>query len=259
MKILFIGEIVSQPGRTAVEQVLPQLIKKENVDLVLSNAENMSGGRGATAVNINEMMQLGIHYFSGGDHTFWQRETEDEIDMLPVIRPANYPKGVPGKGFHILDTGKNGKVLFINLMGRTSYNSLFSYLDDPFTKLDQILEETKDEEFAATIVDFHADSTSEKEALTFYADGRVTAVLGTHTHAPSADTIVFPKGTMYVTDVGMTGNIDSVLGVKKEIIINMFLTARNQRFEWESAGRKAFRSVLLDTETSSIERIDKLV
>lgn len=258
MKILFIGEIVSQPGRTAVKEVLPGIIKEEKIDLVLSNAENLSGGRGATIENLAEMEKAGIHYFSGGDHIFWQKETEDELDNLPVIRPANYPNKTPGKGYSVIDTGKTGKVLFINLMGRTSFNSLFSYLDDPFTKFDQILEETKDD-YAAIIVDFHAEATSEKEAFGFYTDGKATAVIGTHTHSPTADNIVLPKGTLYITDVGMTGNIDSVLGVKKEIIIDMFLTARNQRFEWEKSGRKAFRSVLLDTNTSSIIRKDKLI
>ncbi len=259
MKILFVGEIIAGSGRRTVARVLPDIIKEHTPDLVLANAENMSGGRGITEDNVAEMQQLGIDYFTGGDHIFWRAGTDEIIDRLPIIRPANYPEGTPGKGFAEIDAGKSGKVLLINLMGRTSFSSVFSYLDDPFRKADQILEQTEDTKYSAIVVDFHAESTSEKMALAFYLDGRVDAVLGTHTHVPTCDGMVMPKGTIYISDVGMTGIIDSVLGVNKEIIIQLFLTARNQRFEWENTGRKAFRSVLLNTETKSIERVDKLI
>ena len=259
MKILIVGEIIAGPGRRTVNRFLPDIIKAHSPDLVIANAENMSGGRGITEGNIQEMQNTGINYFTGGDHIFWREGTDDIIDNLPVIRPANYPEGTPGKGFVELDTGKTGKVLLINLMGRTSFSSTFSYLDDPFRKVDDILEQTEDTKYSAIIVDFHAESTSEKMAMGFYLDGRVTAVVGSHTHVPTCDNMVLPKGTLYVTDVGMTGIVDSVLGVNKDIIIRLFKTARNQRFEWESAGRRAFRSVLLNTEDITIERIDKLI
>ena len=132
-------------------------------------------------------------------------------------------------------------------------------MDDPFKRIDEVLETHKDKNFAAIIIDFHAEATSEKNALGFYLDGKVTAVVGSHTHIPTCDNRVLPKGTMFVTDVGMTGCIDSVLGVKSEIVINLLKTARHQKFEWESAGTKAFRSVLLDTVKKSIERIDKVL
>ena len=259
MKILFVGEIIAGPGRRTVNRVLPDIIKELNPDLVLANAENMSGGRGITEDNLTEMQNTGINYFTGGDHIFWREGTEDIIDNLPVIRPANYPEGTPGKGFTEIDTGKHGKVLLINLMGRTSFSSTFSYLDDPFRKIDTILEQTEDTKYSAIIVDFHAESTSEKMAFAFYVDGRVTAVVGSHTHVPTCDNMVLPKGTLYVTDVGMTRIVDSVLGVNKDIIIKLFLTARNQRFECESTGRRSFRSVLLDTDAITIERFDKLI
>jgi len=261
MKILFIGEIVAEPGRKAVKHILPDLIKEYEIDLVLSNAENEAGGKGITVDTLKELQNAGVDYFTGGDHIYWQRGTEDIIDTLPVIRPANYPddSSAPGVGHTLVDTGKNGKVLLINLMGRTSFGGPFAYLDDPFKKADEILEIYKDENLAATIIDFHAEASSEKVVFGFYMDGKVTAVLGTHTHVPTCDNRVLPKGTMYVTDVGMTGNIDSSLGVKYEIVLKMFQTARFQKFEWEEAGMKAFRSVLLDTETKSIIRIDKVI
>jgi metallophosphoesterase (TIGR00282 family) len=261
MKILFIGEIVADPGRKAVKRVLPDLIKEYKIDFVLSNAENEAGGKGVTPGTLMELQSYGINYFTGGDHIYWQRGTEDIIDTLPVIRPANYPDDstAPGKGHEIVDMGPHGRLLLINLMGRTSFGGPFAYLDDPFKKADEILEKYKDEKFTATIVDFHAEASSEKVVFGFYLDGRVTAVLGTHTHVPTCDNRTLPKGTMYVTDVGMTGNIDSSLGVKTDIVLKMFQTARFQKFEWEEAGTKAFRSVLLDTDTNTITRIDKIL
>lgn len=259
MKVLFVGEIVGDPGRRAVKKELAGVIAEYKPNLVLSNIENLSGGRGATVDNLNEVKQMGVDYFTSGDHIFWQKGTEEIIDDLPLVIPANYPQGTPGKGFTVIDTGATGPVLLINLMGRTSFNSLFSYLDDPFRKADEIIEMHRNMKLSAIIIDFHADSTSEKAAFGFYMDGRVTAIVGSHTHVPTADNICLPKGTLFVTDVGMTGNIDTVLGVKKELIINMFLTARNQKFEWENAGRQAFRSVLFDTEAKTIIRIDKLI
>lgn len=257
MKVLFVGEIVAGIGRKTVKEVLPDLIKDLDVDLVLSNAENLSGGKGITPDKIKEMQDVGINYFTGGDHIFWEKGTEDFIDSLPVLRPANYPGEAPGKGYAVIDLGAKGRVLLINVMGRTSVNSTFSLLDDPFKKVDEILRLHEGEDFSAIIIDFHGDYTSEKVAFGFYLDGRVTAIVGSHTHVPTADPTVLPKGTFYITDVGMTGSLDSVLGVKKEKIINLFLTARNQRFEWEESGRRAFRSVFFNTENREIRRIDK--
>ncbi|NMB91378.1 YmdB family metallophosphoesterase [candidate division WWE3 bacterium] len=259
MKILFVGEIVAKPGREIVSKFLPGIIKTNKVDLVFANAENLSGGRGVTEEKLDQMKLVGVDYFTSGEHIFWEKGTEDIIDKLPILRPANYPLGTPGEGYKIIDAGENGQVLLINLMGVTSYSGKNAFLDNPFAKVDEILEETKDQEFVAKIVDFHAEATSEKYSLGFYLDGRVDAVVGTHTHVPTCDNYVLPKGTLYVTDVGMCGAVDSSLGVKADITIKMFKTAMNQRFEWESAGRKAFRSVLLDLEAKSIVRIDNMI
>ncbi|EKD31159.1 MAG: Metallophosphoesterase, partial [uncultured bacterium] len=158
-----------------------------------------------------------------------------------------------GIGYKLLTVGNKGTILLINLIGRTFLNER---LDDPFTKADEILSLYESNKPDYIIVDFHAESSSEKHALGFYLDGRVNAVVGSHTHVPTCDARVFPKGTLYVTDIGMTGNIDSVLGVKKEIILKLYLTGLNQRFEWEYSGRNAFRSVILDMKQNKIERLD---
>jgi metallophosphoesterase (TIGR00282 family) len=201
-------------------------------------------------------MNAGVDFFTSGDHIFWQKGFDEEIDNLPVIRPANLPPGQAGNGYEIVDTGKHGKVLIINLQGRVFLNER---VDDPFRKADEILEEVGQEDIAFSLVDFHAEATSEKYAFGFYLDGRVGAILGTHTHVPTCDQRVLPRKSLYISDVGMTGIIDSVLGVEKEIIIEYFLTGQNQRFEWENTGTKAFRGVILDTQENSIARIDRIL
>lgn len=259
MKILYVGEIVAKPGREIVQKFLPEIIKEHKPDMVFANCENLSGGRGITEEKIEQMRMAGIDYFTSGEHIFQEKGTEDFIHNLPVLRPANYPEGTIGEGYKIIDSGKNGKVLLINLMGLTSFGGKNAFLDNPFSKIDEILEKTIDEKVDAKIVDFHAEATSEKYSMGFYLDGRVDAVIGTHTHVPTCDDMVLPKGTLYLTDVGMCGAIDSSLGVKVDITIKMFLTAMSQRFEWENAGRKAFRSVLLDLQSKKIVRIDKII
>jgi len=259
MKILYVGEIVAKPGREIVQKFLPEIIKEHKPDMVFANCENLSGGRGITEEKIEQMRMAGIDYFTSGEHIFQEKGTEDFIHNLPVLRPANYPEGTIGEGYKIIDSGKNGKVLLINLMGLTSFGGKNAFLDNPFSKIDEILEKTIDEKVDAKIVDFHAEATSEKYSMGFYLDGRVDAVIGTHTHVPTCDNMVLPKGTLYLTDVGMCGAVDSSLGVKVDITIKMFLTAMSQRFEWENAGRKAFRSVLLDLQSKKIVRIDKII
>lgn len=257
MNILFIGDIVAGPGRRMVKRVLPEIKETYEVDLVFANAENISRGRGVTPEKLAELQEAGIDFFTGGDHVYWEAGTDDIIDDLPIVVPVNYPSDNPGKRYAVVDAGKKGKVLIISALGKTGLVSNSSFLENPFEKIDEILEKHK-KEADVVIVDFHADGTSEKVAMGFYLDGRVDAVVGTHTHVPTADNMLLPQGTLYVSDIGMTGAVDSVLGVKKEIILKLLKTARNQRFEWENTGRKAFRSVLLDTDNKSIIRIDKI-
>ena len=259
MKILFIGEIVAEPGRKIVKNILPEIVKEYSVDFVVANVENLSGGKGITRENIEEMKIAGVDFFTGGDHIFWFKGTEDFIDEIPLVRPANYPEGTMGKGYQVVDSGKNGSILIMNLLGRTFSSDASAYVEDPFRTADRILKETKDRDIKVSLLDFHAEASSEKYSLAHYLDGRIDCFVGTHTHVPTADNMALPKGTLFVSDVGMCGAIDSSLGVKVDITIQMFLTGRNQRFDWESAGRKAFRSVLFDTEAKSVLRIDKIV
>jgi len=253
MKILFIGEVVARPGRAVVKEVLPKLIKKHKPDLVLTNAENLAHGRGATERTIKEIQDAGVDFFTGGDHLFWHRGFDEKIDSLPVIRPANIKGDFPGKGFEVLDT-KKGKVLVINVMNIQSHKFSEEDQANPFLMVEEIIRANS--EVDAILVDFHSEYTSDKNAMAFFLDGRVDAVVGTHTHIPTCDARVLPNGTMFVTDVGMCGNIDSVLGVKKEIIIDRVVYENKHKFEWELEGTKAFRSVLIDTTKKDIRRLD---
>lgn len=257
MKFLIIGDIVAGPGRKAIRMLLPQLKKELGPDLVVANVENLAHGKGVTKSTLDEMHQCGVDFFTGGDHIFWQRDILDEMSRLPLVRPANYPNGTPGEGYKVLDIGKNGKVLIINLMGRTSFGGIATYLNCPFITADNILNEvSQQEDISNILIDFHAEATSEKYAFSFYMDGRADVIYGTHTHVPTCDHRRLPGGTYYVSDVGMTGNVDSVLGVKTEIVQKMFLTAQNQKFEWEEKGQIAFRSIFIDTDSGTIERHD---
>ncbi len=257
MRLLFIGDIVARPGRTLVKEVLPKLVADNAVDFVIGCADNIAHGRGATYGTLQELMDAGISFFTGGDHAFDQKDfVENDIDKVPYIRPANFPEGTPGRGYALFDLGSHGHLLLVNLLGRVSFNSSTSLLRDPFTLMDDILEKFADIDDKIVLVDFHAEATSEKIAFANYVDGRVDAVVGTHTHVPTCDTRVLPLGTMFVTDVGMTGIEDSVLGVETHIVVDMFLTARKQKFVWATSGTNRFRSVLLDTDAKIIKRID---
>lgn len=260
MRILYIGEIVAKLGRKTVKEVLPTLISSDKIDLVVANAENLAHGRGANRETLNEMTAAGVNYFTGGDHIFWQKDFEDCAKEMPLVCPANYPEPAPGRAYGIIET-KEFKVVLLNLMGRTFMNE---NIDSPFQKIDYMLNSVLpfqgvDLQKDFVLVDFHAEASSEKLAFANYVDGRVSAVIGSHTHIPAADPQILPKGTYFVSDAGMTGATDSVLGVKTDIIVNMYLTARNQKFEWEENGRAWFRSVLIDTRAKMISRIDRLV
>ncbi|MFH1896484.1 MAG: TIGR00282 family metallophosphoesterase [bacterium] len=260
MRILFIGDIVASLGRTTVSKILPNLIKDDNISLAIANGENLAHGRGLTAEKVSEVLGFGVDFLTTGDHVFRIPGFAGEIDSLPVIRPANWPQDTPGKGYHVLDLGKEGKVLLVNLLGTTHINGP---TENPFYTIDKILEEFEKEKFKAIMVDFHAEVTSESRAFGFYVDGRVTAVFGTHSHVPTADAQILPNGTAYVTDVGMVGARDSVLGVEPQIIIDRFTKVPSQRFEWVEDGPSVFNSVLLEVDNkgkvASFERLDKEV
>lgn len=260
MKILFIGDIVAKPGRELVKKLLPDLRQKEKIDFVIANAENIAHGRGVTAETLDEILQSGVDFFTSGNHVFHQKDFAKILsdESFRILRPANYPNDIPGKGFAKIDLA-DFTLLLINLSGSVFIKGP---VFDPFRKADEILAQYQTEKNLITIIDFHAEITSEKKALGFYLDSRVSAVLGTHTHVGTVDATVLPKGTAYVTDVGMTGSFDSVLGVAKEIIIENQMYPYPQRFDWEKEGRKIFNSVMLDFDKNGkakkIKRLDIL-
>ena len=233
MRLLFIGDIFGRPGRAIVREHVQHLVSEHKVDLVIANAENSAGGFGLTPQIAEELFELGIDVLTTGNHIWDKREIIDYFNdkdserysqIRRVLRPANYPIGTPGVGIY-QGTARNGaQYAVINLQGRV----FMSNIDDPFRVADDLLKQ-----IAAKVifVDVHAEATSEKVALGFYLDGRVTAVVGTHTHVPTADDRILPNGTAYQTDVGMTGPYDSVIGVQKEMIIQRFLTNLPMRFE----------------------------
>lgn len=228
MKILFFGDIVGQPGRQAIKEILPQWQKKYQPDLIIANGENLAHGSGITEKSLNEILEAGIDFVTLGDHTWKQKEVAALLGSqeIPLIRPANFPPEVPGQGYRLIEL-RTKKILVINLIGRVFMHEDY---DCPFRTADEILED-KAEEADVIIVDWHAEATSEKVCLGWHLDGRVSAVLGTHTHIPTADARILPKGTAYISDIGMVGVRDSSLGRDKEAAVKRFLTQIDQRLE----------------------------
>lgn len=218
-KILFIGDIVGRPGRRAVAHFVPLLKEKERIDFVIANGENLAGGTGMTLEKYQEMLDVGVDYFTSGNHIWKNRDIIPYLKdgSAKILRPANFQDNPPGQGVVTLEVDGE-KLTIINLIGRIFIPGVY---DDPFVIGKQLAEANKD---SIIIVDIHAEATSEKVALGYYLDGEAAAVIGTHTHIQTADEQILPKGTAYITDVGMCGPKESVLGVNKEIIIHNFLT-----------------------------------
>ena len=221
MKILFIGDIVGRPGREATLALLPNLSQRYGpFDAVIANAENAAGGKGVTRAIVDELLEWGVDVISTGNHVWAQREILEFIDSVPnLIRPANFPKHTPGNGSIVASTHAGMEIGVINIAGQVYMENY----ENPFHTLDNILPQIR-AQTNFVIVDFHAEATSEKIAMGWYADGKVSAVICTHTHVQTADERVLPQGTAYITDVGMTGPHDSVIGMKKEIVLRRFLT-----------------------------------
>lgn len=255
MNILFIGDIFASGGRGIVADHLNRLITEYKVDLIIANAENSAGGFGITPLIAEELLALGLDVLTGGNHSFDKREIHDYYAHQPrLLRPANYPEGLPGTGLYAA-TARNGvRYAVINLQGRAH----MANIDCPFRKADELLA-SLDPAIKIRIVDFHAELTSEKMAMGWYLDGRATAMIGTHTHIPTADTRVLPGGLAYQTDSGMTGPYDSVIGVDKDIILRRFLTGVAGRMEAARHGVELHGVVIVADETTgkakSIERI----
>lgn len=227
VKLLFIGDIVGKPGRQALSFELHRLIDRHMVDLVIANGENAAGGFGLTEETARDLFGCGIHLLTSGNHIWDKKDALGFIQReKKLVRPANYPEGTPGQGSAVVKTAGGVKVAVLNLEGRVFMNNL----DCPFRVADREIERLK-QETPIIFVDFHAEATSEKAALGFYLDGRVSAVIGTHTHVQTADERILPGGTAYMTDAGMCGAFDSVIGVRKEEAIGRFLTQLPAKFE----------------------------
>lgn len=226
MKILAIGDVVGSVGCEFLRDTLPDLKKAHGIDLVIANGENSADGNGITPFSANHLFSSGVDVITTGNHSFRRREIFPKFESEPhLIRPANFPsRNTPGSGICTVDMLKT-KVIIINLMGTIFMESI----DCPFKTIDRLLD--KVDKNAIIIVDFHAEATSEKRTLGYYLDGKVSAFFGTHTHVPTADESIFPKGTGYITDVGMTGVINSALGVKFELVIRKLKTKMPVRFE----------------------------
>lgn len=227
MKLLFVGDLVGRPGRRILTAQLERLIDRHEADYVVVNLENAAGGFGITPAVYDELRQLPVHCFTSGNHIWDKKEGLGLLDEhAELLRPANYPPGAPGRGLHVGETAAGIPVATVNLEGQVFMKSL----DSPFRVADRLLEELP-EEVQVVIVDFHAEATSEKTAMGFYLDGRVSAVLGTHTHVPTADERVLPEGTALITDVGMTGPYESIIGMRQDKVLERFLTQLPTSFQ----------------------------
>ncbi|MFC1951361.1 TIGR00282 family metallophosphoesterase [Chloroflexota bacterium] len=252
MKILVVGDIVGKPGREAVRELVPQLRRQYQLDMVIANCENAAGGVGITQATAENILDAEVDVLTTGNHVWRRKDVLPYLDSgAPIIRPLNYPQGVPGRGYIIAS-----QVMVVNLVGRTFMQSY----DCPFRAIDGLLENLSKRP-KIVIVDMHAEATSEKVAIGWHLNGRVTAVVGTHTHVGTVDARVLPKGTAYVTDIGMVGPTDSVIGADKEAVLSSFLTQMPFSLS-VGTGDTVFNSVLIEIDETtgraiSINRVDK--
>jgi len=250
MLILAVGDIVGRPGRKAVQKLLPDLRQQYKLDLVIANGENAAGGFGLTLPTAKELLGAGVDVLTSGNHIWAQKEIIPYLDSeMPILRPLNYPPGVPGKGYII-----NNQAMVVNLIGRTFIGNF----DCPFRAMDKLLDEVKPKP-VVIIVDFHAEATSEKMAMGRYLDGRVSAVLGTHTHVGTIDVQLLPQSTAYTTDIGMTGPVDSIIGDEAKAVINRFLTMMPHHLS-VGKGKTIFNAILVrvDEDSGRATSIDRI-
>ena len=255
MKILFIGDIVGKPGRELIRQGLRGLVDRLDVDLVIVNAENAAAGFGVTRDIGDSLLESGVHVMTSGNHIWAKKEVIDYIGTQPrLLRPANYPAGVPGRGSYVAQTGDGRAVGVINVMGRVFMQSI----DDPFTVVLKEIEAMRGRT-KVIVVDFHAEATSEKVAMGWHLDGKVTLVVGTHTHVQTADERILPNGTAYITDAGMTGPHDSIIGMEREPSLARFLNGMPSRYE-PATGNPRLNGVVIeaDDKTGRALTIDRV-
>src|SRR3989338_1350140 len=256
VKILAIGDVVGKPGREACQKIIPKLREKFDLDFVVANGENLAGGSGVTKDTVQELLNAGVDVVTTGDHIFKKKETKEvlEAHMDVLLRPLNYPQGVPGQGFTVITTNKGINIAVVNLMGRVFMQAV----DCPFKAIDAVLNGIK-KRANVVLVDIHAEATSEKVAMSWYLDGRVSAVFGTHTHIQTADETVLPKGTAFISDLGMTGPYKSVLGRKIDQVIEKFLTQMPVRMEVaEEDVRLSGVLIEIDSESGKANTIERV-
>lgn len=248
VRALIIGDIIGKPGRIAVRHVLPELRSELAVDMVVANGENLAAGMGITPSLAEELLGGGVDVITSGNHVWDKREIYDYLDdeSRPVLRPLNYPGQAPGRGWLVHRLPGGGAVAVINAMGRVYMNQL----DSPFAALDALLDGAAEPLPPVRLVDFHCEITSEKNAMGWYLDGRVSAVVGTHTHVPTADARILPGGTAYISDIGMTGPRDSIIGFRVETVLPRFTTGLPTRLE-VGTGPVSFNAVLVEAELAT--------
>jgi hypothetical protein len=256
MRILFIGDVVGRPGRDAVKRWLPELRSQYGIDFTAANGENSAGGLGATPQTVRELRQSGVDALTMGNHVWRKKELMRAMDDFPeVVRPANYPEGAPGQGSTVVQAANGVRVGLVNLLGRV----FMEPLEDPFRRGREEVERLR-EQTPIILVDMHAEATSEKIAMGWYLDGAASAVVGTHTHVQTADEDILPEGTAYITDIGMTGPFDSVIGVEHEAVIKKFTTGMPHPFN-VSKNAPGLNAVVLeiDAETGKAASIERVV
>jgi len=252
MNILYIGDVMGEAGVRVVSKVLPKLLEEKQIDLVIAQAENVTGGKGISKKDYKLLRGLGIDVFTGGNWTLYSKEIHDYLNdpREPITRPANYPDGTVGKQYKIVQTA-GGAVLVVSLLGQVVGRDADAVMDNTLKIMDKILEDTKHVKYLARVVNFHGDYSSEKRVIGYYLDGKVTAVIGDHWHVPTADALVLPNGTAHITDVGMCGSLHSSLGVKLDTIISRWRDGKVQPNQMETEGTMQFNAVLIDSDNST--------
>lgn len=246
MRVLAIGDVLARPGRDLVRRLLPSLIRDEAIDVVVANAENSAGGIGTTIATSSDLLDAGVHVLTGGNHSFKLREFYPQLERKgAILRPMNYPAGAPGRGFGIFQLADGRRFAVINLIGRL----FMEPNDNPFAAADRALTEIGDA-VRVILVDMHAEASSEKRAMGFYLDGRASVVWGSHTHVPTADEEILPRGTGYLSDVGMTGPYLSVIGFDPESAVKKFLTGVPAHFKL-AEGNVQLRGLIVDIDEST--------
>jgi len=259
MKVLYVGDVMGEVGVEVVEKILPTLRKEKKIDLIIAQAENVSDGKGITLEDFKRLKKAGVNFFTGGNWSLYREETIPALEdpKQPIIRPANYPKGTPGRGFKYIND-----VLVISLLGQIVGRDSDKQVDNPLSVVDVILSDQKRTHAVGTIVNFHGDFSSEKVIIGHYLDGRVTAVIGDHWHVPTADARILPKGTAHITDVGMCGVLNASLGIKFDSVIPRWRDGEKTLNALETEGPRQFNAILIEVNkdglADSIEQIQRV-